>query len=119
MDHIWNYLTPLTEHQLHICTIPDHAKQYLPDGVDWSPFNGTCIEHLRKDGVFEIWIILDDLSPLTCCHEAVHAALGILNRVGIPINYDNQETLAYMTASIFEMTRDAVFKHYERLGKKA
>lgn len=119
MDNIWNYSAPLTDHPIHICTTPNHAKEYLPSEVDLDIRVGACIEHLRTDGVFEIWIILNNHDPIVCCHESVHAAIGILNRAGIGFSHEEQETLAYMTDTIFNMTRDAVFKHYERLGKKA
>lgn len=120
MDHIWTYRAPLFNTPIQICTIPDQAPSYFPPEMDWgSGWKGTCVEWVRPDGFFELWIVLDSLELETCCHESVHAAIAVLNRVGTGFNYEEQEPLAYLTAAIFGFTRDAVFKHYERLGKKA
>lgn len=38
----------------------------------------------------------------TIHHEVIHAAIAILHHAGVPIEYENDETITYLSAYIFE-----------------
>lgn len=46
-------------------------------------------------------------SPEFAVHEAVHAAYMLLDHCGVPSTADSHEALAYLTAHIWTVLRDA------------
>lgn len=51
----------------------------------------------------------DPLSSFT--HETVHAAYDVLHRCDIPINYDNAESVCYLTQFIFKSFYKEIMKY--------
>ena len=44
----------------------------------------------------------------TACHESVHGAVGLMEKLGIPITADNQESIAWLTDYIFSKCQDFI-----------
>ena len=52
----------------------------------------------------------NDLSVLV--HESVHAAIKVMDGCGVPVNEENQETIAYLTDFIFQNSQ----KYYSTIS---
>jgi len=59
----------------------------------WGDYNG-------EEFIILCWL---DKELTTLTHECVHIAHCIMERNGIPINFENTETQAYLTSYLFKM----------------
>jgi len=61
---------------------------------------------LKRNGRFQTYIWLANwdstYNAVSCLmHECIHAAMGVLRMVGVPVTVDEHETLAYYASAIF------------------
>lgn len=55
-----------------------------------------------------VWVPTESLPSLV--HELTHAAMFILDSVGVPITKDNEETFAYLMGHLMHQVVDKVYK---------
>ena len=75
----------------------------------------VCLDSLYKSRidilVSDLWGSYTEVSFLRCLsHECNHAAMCILDHVGITFNFDNQEALCYLQDFIFSEILSALWK---------
>ena len=56
--------------------------------------------------------------PDVISHEATHSAISILDDMGIPINIENSESLAYLTGWVVRCIYEALGKYQEALNNE-
>lgn len=56
------------------------------------------------DGTGCIYIALEDRTLGNLVHECIHAAYFILENAGVPITFDNQESVTYLSQYLFEQS---------------
>lgn len=94
--HIVEYSVPLYGVNLVIATDIEEASRL---GVDIDPNHGASVCIMTTTaGTSEVLAIFrpDHMSPQVIAHEATHAAWRILDLVGITVDSDNHEALAYL-----------------------
>jgi hypothetical protein len=77
--------------------------------------NSRCAETaviVNDDGYRQIYLVFTDdyFAQNTLTHECVHAAWRVLEMVGIEVDVDNQEPLAYVAGWIAEKVNDIYHK---------
>jgi hypothetical protein len=68
---------------------------------DWNYYNGSCTV-LEDDGLEYFVIIIKNRRKETIVHECVHMVHMMMEKKGIPINYENTEVMAYLTGWLFK-----------------
>lgn len=63
-----------------------------------------------------IWLTDPEVETEILYHECLHATAYVMNRVGSPFNYDNQETIAYLQGFIAKRLLEK-FKQKNKRGK--
>lgn len=106
--YAFGYTVPLYGVALTIFTDIDEAAEA---GFEISPNHGAFVavaSNEQGEGVFAIFRPEVLTSPNTLAHEAVHAAWRVLDMVGITIDSENHEALAYLTGWMVDcMTESA------------
>lgn len=99
--------------------IYDHDVVFFDSAVDASAYIG------EEAWLFSSWtnnrvsVITVDLEALKCghfdpkylqtlSHECCHSAIDILNKKGIAVNYENQETFCYLQDFIIRKILDGI-----------
>lgn len=93
------FTVPLFKTQLLVTQDMEESARFLNklDGEDYTEWFMTCAGsvHDIEDGRFLVYI--GQARPGVVAHEAVHAAIAVLDHAGVPISKKNQEVLAYLT----------------------
>lgn len=112
-QHIVDYTVPLYGVTLVVATDIEEASHL---GVDIDPNHGAsvCIA-THINGTKEVVAVFrpDHMGNDTVAHEATHAAWRILDLVGITVDSDNHEALAYLVG----WCAHAMFECRERTTK--
>lgn len=81
-----------------ILTISDSYNE-IKMSKEWE--NIACCLIGKKSEKFNVVIYLPKPCLRTACHESVHAAYSLLDRLSVNIDAKNQEPLAWLTDYIF------------------
>jgi hypothetical protein len=68
------------------------------------------LEYPDKEPIVEMSFLMRPFGANTCAHESVHAAYQILHLVGIPVDFDNHEALAYLVGWVAEQCNEYYLK---------
>lgn len=71
----------------------------------------------NNQGILFVFGKFEDACPEIIAHEAVHVGMMTLDMAGVPINYENQEALAYVVGYVAKTVTNLVEKHHEALKK--
>jgi len=84
----------------------DDVKKEIK-GYEYDDFYGECITIKEKKNT-KTYIILreDACKSEIVAHECIHLTYGVLDEVGIPYDYINQENFAYLFEYIFKEVCD-------------
>lgn len=104
-------ITPLYGSILVVSNDTEHLNKYLA-----KTYPGVEIEVMPSAGSVSVFdcpdsgarllaMVLDHCTMQVLCHESIHAAFHVLDRVGIKVDADNHEALTYLTDWIFEFAR--------------
>lgn len=80
------------------------------DAIDLDPDYkevDCCMIGTRR-GKFDVVIYLTSPCLRTACHESVHAAYSLLDKLSVNIDNDNQEPLAWLTDYVFSKCQDFI-----------
>lgn len=95
---------PIYGLNIHICATEDVADNIYGSGVHRSSNMGQVVQiENTKTGEMLILISFKDIDCFnadTISHESVHAAWKVLEIVGIKVDHENHEALAYLTGWI-------------------
>jgi len=104
--------------------IVDMIEKEMPDlkgqMSEWVKYAGinTVFEHSKEPSKYVIAIPLEDYDIKTAVHESVHCAWDILDAVGVKLDAENNEALAYLTEYIFDKVEVICNKQHKLLTKK-
>ncbi len=77
-----------------------------PIADDWKCANGSCaIFDNEPEGLSYYVMVIRRKKLDTVVHECVHMVHMMMEKKGIPIDYDNTEVMAYMTGWLFKEIR--------------
>ena len=68
-------------------------------------------------GILLVFKSLEDATPEVIAHECTHLAMITLDMAGVPINFDNQEAVAYLVGYCTMRVTDIVEKQRETENK--
>lgn len=88
----------------------DREKTYKKHNI--KPTNGLASCYIKPVGSKYLCLLRFDknsISPNLITHECVHAAIHILDCVGVKLDPDNDEPLAYLVTYLFSKTMDKTF----------
>lgn len=69
-------------------------------------YENACTSIGGKNDKWNIVIYLPKKCLRTACHESVHGAFSLLDKLSCSIDVDNQEPLAWLTDYIFSCCQD-------------
>lgn len=87
---------PLFQHEIYVYYSLD---EYTGDDY---PKGSSAVTWDVVAGVHSTTIVFKHWSIANAAHEATHAVCAMLKHVGVPITYDNQESLAYPIGYLVE-----------------
>ena len=94
----------------------DAIKEIPLLALDEMGFSGYVQPIQDDEGVQSILLVfrsLADATPEVIAHESTHLAMITLNMAGVPINFDNQEAVAYLVGYCSMRLADIVNKQQE------
>ena len=75
------------------------------------------VQSVRDDqgvqGILLVFKSLEDATPEVIAHECTHLAMITLDMAGVPINFDNQEAVAYLVGYCTMRVTEIVNKQQE------
>lgn len=102
---------------LYSCTISFFtSKEELTKATKIeSDYEFICFDRMSNGEIYilasDLWGSNTEVNFLRCIsHECNHAAMCILNNVGVKFDFDNQETLCYLQDFIFSEILSALWK---------
>ena len=79
------------------------------------------VQSVRDDqgvqGILLVFKSLEDATPEVIAHECTHLAMITLDMAGVPINFDNQEAVAYLVGYCTMRVTEIVNKQRETENK--
>ncbi|MEY1276760.1 hypothetical protein AB7080_12120 [Providencia rettgeri] len=92
---------PIYGGYLEIYDTPDELQSSYPQH-DFGAWGAGFTAGIVSDGCSTIVMQLSIIDANTITHESIHAAFDILHFSGVPINYDNNETICYLAGWVAE-----------------
>lgn len=99
--------------------ISDDVSKDYRDMFGFDDSCGACTwERLEKNGSKSFFVMIElNPDPSTIVHESVHLCNSIMKHIGIPYDYKNDETQAYLTGYLFEKISETLAKEIKRISK--
>ena len=116
-----HFKIPLYNREVFIYFSEADAKKEIPLlEEDEMGFSGFVEPVQNDDGVHAILLVfrsLEDATTECIAHECTHLAMITLDMAGVPINFDNQEAVAYLVGHCTMRVTEIVEKQRERENK--
>ena len=87
------------------------------DEMGFSGYVQSVQDDQGVQGILLVFKSLEDATPEVIAHECTHLAMITLDMAGVPINFDNQEAVAYLVGYCAMRVTDIVDKQRE-MGNK-
>ena len=87
------------------------------DEMGFSGYVQSVQDDQGVQGILLVFKSLEDVTPEVIAHECTHLAMITLDMAGVPINFDNQEAVAYLVGYCAMRVTDIVDKQRETGNK--
>ena len=87
------------------------------DEMGFSGYVQSVQDDQGVQGILLVFKSLEDATPEVIAHECTHLAMITLDMAGVPINFDNQEAVAYLVGYCAMRVTDIVDKQRETRNK--
>ena len=116
-----NFKVPIYSHSISFFTSKEELKKYKKIETDHEMVCFFSSEDANSAMlVSDLWGSYTEVSFLRCLsHECNHAAMLILDSVGIGFDVENQEALCYLQDFIFSEILSALWKETRKRNPKA
>lgn len=108
---------PLYNREVFVYFSEEDARKEIPlleeDEMGFSGYVESVQDDEGVQGILLVFRSLTDATPEVIAHECTHLAMITLNMAGIPINYDNQEAVAYLVGHCVTRVTGIVEKQRE------
>ena len=87
------------------------------DEMGFSGYVQSVQDDQGVQGILLVFKSLEDATPEVIAHECTHLAMITLDMAGVPINFDNQEAVAYLVGYCAMRVTEIVNKQRETENK--
>ena len=112
---------PLYNREVLVYFCEADANKEIPlleeDKMGFSGYVQSVRDDQGVQGILLVFKSLEDATPEVIAHECTHLAMITLDMAGVPINFDNQEAVAYLVGYCTMRVTEIVNKQRETENK--